>query len=208
MAMQHGSNNLQMVDKLPDLESPAPEHIDYSERSQWLRAAVLGANDGLVSTASLMVGVGAIKTDPKAMLLSGLAGLVAGACSMAIGEFVSVYSQLDIEVAQLERERVGGEKESEGLRLPSPFQAAAASAMAFALGAAVPILAAAFVRTVKVRVGVVAVAATVALVGFGVLGARLGRAPVVRSAARVLVGGWLAMAVTYGLMVLVGSSGI
>ncbi|CAL9197305.1 unnamed protein product, partial [Musa hybrid cultivar] len=76
---------------------------DYSQRAQWLRAAVLGANDGLVSTASLMMGVGAVKGDAKAMIVSGFAGLVAGACSMAIGEFVSVYSQLDIE----QREREG-----------------------------------------------------------------------------------------------------
>lgn len=80
------------------------EEFDYSQRSQWLRAAVLGANDGLVSTASLMVGVGAVKKDDKAMLLSGIAGLFAGACSMAIGEFVSVYSQRDIELAQMKRE--------------------------------------------------------------------------------------------------------
>ena len=79
--------------------------FDYSKRSQWLRAAVLGANDGLVSTASLMMGVGAVKQDIKVMILTGFAGLVAGACSMAIGEFVSVYSQLDIEVAQMKREK-------------------------------------------------------------------------------------------------------
>ena len=66
-----------------------------SKRAQWLRPAVLGANDGLVSTASLMIGVGAVKQDVKAMILTGFAGLVAGACSMAIGEYVSVYSQLD-----------------------------------------------------------------------------------------------------------------
>ncbi|KAM0063936.1 putative Ccc1 family protein [Helianthus debilis subsp. tardiflorus] len=80
------------------------EDFDFSQRGQWLRAAVLGANDGLVSVASLMTGIGAVKEDAKAMILSGFAGLVAGACSMAIGEFVSVYTQLDIEVAQMKRE--------------------------------------------------------------------------------------------------------
>ncbi|KAL4182725.1 hypothetical protein AMTRI_Chr11g94590 [Amborella trichopoda] len=197
-----------------DIEAPAAPNvtttipdIDYFQRSQWLRAAVLGANDGLVSTASLMAGVGALKTDPKAMLLSGLAGLVAGACSMAIGEFVSVYSQVDIEVAQLEREREGAEEEREGMRHPSPSQAALASAVAFALGAAVPILGAAFVRQPGVRVGMVAVAATAAMVGFGVAGAVLGKTPVLRSCARVVVGGWLAMVVTYGLMRAVGTTG-
>lgn len=65
---------------------------------------LLYVNDGLVSTASLMMGVGAVKTDVKATILTGFAGLVAGACSMAIGEFISGYSQLEIEVAQIKRE--------------------------------------------------------------------------------------------------------
>lgn len=73
------------------------------QRAQWLRAALLGANDGLVTVASLMMGVGSIKEDVKAMLLVGFAGLVAGACSMAIGEFVSVCTQRDIETAQMKR---------------------------------------------------------------------------------------------------------
>ncbi|KAJ6673402.1 VACUOLAR IRON TRANSPORTER-LIKE PROTEIN 3 [Salix viminalis] len=91
--------------------------FDYSKRSQWLRAAVLGATDGLVSIGSLMMGVGAVKQDAKAMILTGCAGLVAGACSMAIGEFVSVQSQLDIELAQIKRDnarRATGEPENEG----------------------------------------------------------------------------------------------
>lgn len=182
--------------------------FDYSKRSQWLRAAVLGANDGLVSTASLMMGVGAVKQDVKAMILTGFAGLVAGACSMAIGEFVSVYSQLDIELAQIKRmkERGGGEAKEEGL--PNPVQAAAASALAFSLGAMVPLLAASFIREYKVRLAVVVAAVSLALAVFGWLGAVLGKAPVVRSSARVLVGGWMAMAITFGLTKLIGSSGL
>jgi vacuolar iron transporter family protein len=71
----------------------------------WLRAAVLGANDGIVSTASLIVGVAAAKADHSAILVAGMAGLVAGAMSMAAGEYVSVSSQSDTENADLERER-------------------------------------------------------------------------------------------------------
>lgn len=71
----------------------------------WLRAAVLGANDGIVSTASLIVGVAAAKADHDAILVAGMAGLVAGAMSMAAGEYVSVSSQSDTENADLERER-------------------------------------------------------------------------------------------------------
>ena len=75
-----------------------------TERIGWLRAAVLGANDGIVSTASLIVGVAAA-CRPQRMLLAGVAGLVAGAMSMAAGEFVSVSSQADTERADLARER-------------------------------------------------------------------------------------------------------
>ena len=193
------------------------KEFDYSKRSQWLRAAVLGANDGLVSTASLMMGVGAVKQDIKAMILTGFAGLVAGACSMAIGEFVSVYSQLDIEVAQMKREKqkgeLGGERseeEEDGEKesLPNPLQAAAASALAFSVGAMVPLLAASFIKEYKVRVGVVVGAVSLALVVFGWLGAILGKVPLLRSVLRVLIGGLLAMAITFGLTKLIGSSGL
>jgi VIT1/CCC1 family predicted Fe2+/Mn2+ transporter len=71
----------------------------------WLRAAVLGANDGIVSTASLIVGVAAATADRKAILIAGMAGLVAGAMSMAAGEYVSVSSQADTEQADLSREQ-------------------------------------------------------------------------------------------------------
>ncbi|KNA04610.1 hypothetical protein SOVF_198090, partial [Spinacia oleracea] len=184
------------------------DDLDYSKRSQWLRAAVLGANDGLVSTAALMMGIGAVKQDVKAMILTGFAGLVAGACSMAIGEFVSVYSQLDIEVAQIKREKMrGGEREEveEKENLPNPLQAAFASALAFSLGALVPLSAASFIKDYKVRLGVVVAAVTMALGMFGWLGAFLGKAPVVKASLRVLLGGWLAMAITFGLTKLIGS---
>ena len=79
--------------------------IHRTERIGWLRASVLGANDGIVSTASLIVGVAAAKADHQAILIAGVAGLVAGAMSMAAGEYVSVSSQADTENADLEIER-------------------------------------------------------------------------------------------------------
>lgn len=79
--------------------------IHKIERVSWLRAAVLGANDGIVSTASLIVGVAAASAHKENILLSGVAGLVAGAMSMAAGEYVSVSSQADIENADLAREK-------------------------------------------------------------------------------------------------------
>ena len=74
-------------------------------RIGWLRAAVLGANDGIVSTASLIIGVAAAEASSRSILIAGLAGLVAGAMSMAAGEYVSVHSQADTENAELEREK-------------------------------------------------------------------------------------------------------
>ncbi|GAB4838541.1 hypothetical protein Ancab_028087 [Ancistrocladus abbreviatus] len=194
----------------PDNEVQVPDQL---KRAQWLRAAVLGANDGLLSTASLMMGVGAITKDAKTMILTGIAGLLAGACSMAMGEFVSVYSQYDIELSQLMREskdRNGTQSELEETMkaLPSPFQAAVASAVAFAIGAVVPLLAAGFVRRYVVRLVVVVFTVSAALLGFGWLAAFLGKAPPVKSSLRALVGGWIAMGVTYGLTKLVGSTGI
>ena len=76
-----------------------------TDRVGWLRAAVLGANDGIVSTASLIVGVAASESGRSAVLIAGLAGLVAGAMSMAAGEYVSVHSQADAEKADLDREK-------------------------------------------------------------------------------------------------------
>ncbi|WP_237132293.1 VIT family protein [Pseudohongiella sp. O18] len=94
-------------------------------RSGWLRAAVLGANDGIVSTASLIVGVAAAGADARGILIAGLAGLVAGAMSMAAGEYVSVSSQADIEKADLaqERKELAAEPEQEQAELAGIYQA-------------------------------------------------------------------------------------
>ncbi|KAL7125106.1 hypothetical protein ABFS83_14G093400 [Erythranthe nasuta] len=203
------ANQVQITIPKDNADRNEVEEFDYSQRSQWLRAAILGANDGLVSIASLMMGVGAVKDDVKAMILTGFAGLCAGACSMAIGEFVSVYSQLDIEIAQMKRVAgINGMSEESGKNMPNPFQAAFASAIAFSLGAVVPLLAAAFVTEYEVRLAVVVAATTVMLVVFGWVGAVLGKTRVGRSCGRVLVGGWMAMAITFGLTRLLGASGL
>lgn len=81
------------------------EETHLSERNNWLRAAVLGANDGLISTASLLVGVAAANQSSQALMLTGLAALTAGAFSMAAGEYISVSSQADTEAADLVREQ-------------------------------------------------------------------------------------------------------
>ncbi|XP_058087568.1 vacuolar iron transporter homolog 2-like [Magnolia sinica] len=145
-----------------------------------LRSALLGANEGLVSTTLLMMGIEDLKKDETAMILYGFIGLVAGACNIGIREFIAVY--LDIEVAQMN----------------SPMQAAAVSAHAFFIGGLIPLLTAAFMKTHKV-VGVV-IAVTLALMLFGGLRAKLGRKPIGRCCLMVMVEGWFAMLMNFGLM--------
>jgi len=89
----------------------------YIHRSNWLRAAVLGANDGILSTTSIAIGVAAATDNRPAILLATLAGLVAGALSMAAGEYVSVSSQTDVENADVEREKAELEEDPEAERL-------------------------------------------------------------------------------------------
>ncbi|WP_142784031.1 VIT1/CCC1 transporter family protein [Changchengzhania lutea] len=92
-----------MTEKTEELDNYLDSH--YIHRSNWLRAAVLGANDGILSTASLAIGVAAASAIREPIILATLAGLVAGAISMAAGEYVSVSSQTDIEKADIEREK-------------------------------------------------------------------------------------------------------
>jgi VIT1/CCC1 family predicted Fe2+/Mn2+ transporter len=209
------------------------------ERIGWLRAAVLGANDGIVSTASLVVGVAASSAGRSEVLVAGVAGLVAGALSMAAGEYVSVSSQADTERADMARERTElatqpVEEEDELTNIyvnrgldsalarqvarqltagdalkahardelgftaelaARPLQAALASAGTFAVGAALPILAALLTSTERLSF-VVAGVSLVCLAALGALAARVGGAPAGRGAGRVAFWGALAMAVT------------
>ncbi|WP_425561193.1 VIT1/CCC1 transporter family protein [Microbacterium sediminicola] len=95
-----------MTSKVTEVTHAGEEHgSNVSQRLNWLRAGVLGANDGIVSVASLVVGVAGATTDTPALLLAGVAGLVGGAVSMALGEYVSVSSQRDSERALIEKEK-------------------------------------------------------------------------------------------------------
>ena len=93
---------------MPETTKNIDNYLDnhYIHRSNWLRAAVLGANDGILSTASLAIGVAAASDVRDPIVLATLAGLVAGALSMAAGEYVSVSSQTDVEKADIEREKI------------------------------------------------------------------------------------------------------
>src|SRR5210317_839606 len=93
-----------MNENSQDLDNYLDNH--YIHRSNWLRAAVLGANDGILSTASIAIGVAAATDFREPIILATLAGLVAGALSMAAGEYVSVSSQTDVEKADIQREKI------------------------------------------------------------------------------------------------------
>ncbi len=222
--------------------------MHLSHRSNWLRAAVLGANDGIVSTACLVLGVAASGASGAAIVTAGIAGLAAGALSMAAGEYVSVSSQRDAERAdiQLEQRELLSDPQGElielakiyerrglapalandvaealsrkgaleahardelGLdeqRLARPFQAAWTSALSFTAGAALPLVAVA-VFPQALRIGGTVVVSLIALGWLGDLGARLGGAPKRRASIRIVVWGAVAMAITTGIGVLVGT---
>lgn len=167
------------------------------EKLNRLRAAVLGANDGIVSTAAVVVGVAGATTDSTAIAMSGLAAAVGGAVSMALGEYVSVSSQRDSE-------RVMGFEEHEQV---NPWSAAIASFLSFLLGAVLP-FAAALLAPVAWRVAAIFGVTLVALALTGTLSAKLGDAPVDRAVLRILVGGTLALVATFAVGSLFGATAV
>ncbi len=108
-----------------DPRHPEPHDESLASRLNWLRAGVLGANDGIISTAGLVVGVAGATSNSKSILIAGLAGLVAGALSMAAGEYVSVGTQRDTQTAMLalEREELRDDPESELAELADIYEA-------------------------------------------------------------------------------------
>ncbi len=228
-----------------------PHGGGMATRLNWLRAAVLGANDGIVSTAGLVVGVAGASSSRTAVLTAGLAGLFAGALAMASGEYVSVSSQRDSERAMLalERRELAENPEAEvaelarlyqrrGLapelarhvaerltehdafaahaeaelgidpeQLARPWHAAFASLLSFTVGAVLPLLAITL-SPAQARVIVTVIAVLAALTGTGAASAALGRAPRLPAVLRNVLGGAVAMGVTYGIGSLIGASGI
>ena len=232
----------------PVTAHPGEQHgQSISARLNWLRAGVLGANDGIVSVAGIVVGVAGATADRGTIFTAGIAGLVAGALSMAAGEYVSVSTQRDTEKALLDKERrelqempeeeldeLTGIYRDKGLPaelarevaeeltehdafaahvdaelgldpddLTNPWQAASASASAFVVGALLP-MAAILLPPTGWRVPVTFVAVVLALALTGWASARIGDADRARAVRRNVIGGALAMVVTYGVGLLVG----
>lgn len=238
-------------DPVSDTVHEGEAHAEGVERRlNWLRAGVLGANDGIVSVAALVVGVaGAASTNTTALVTAGVAALVGGALSMALGEYVSVSSQRDSERALIAKEkqelrdmpeeelaeladlyrRRGLSKETADRvaaeltahdalaahlevelqldqdNLVNPWQAAYSSAIAFVVGGVLPLLAI-LLPPPQWRVPVTFAAVLVALAITGTLSARIGGAPVARAVIRLVIGGALALTVTWVIGTLLGTS--
>ncbi|SEM91706.1 VIT family protein [Cryobacterium sp. TMT1-3] len=231
------------------VQAVEPHAAGLASRLNWLRAGVLGANDGIVSVAALVVGVAAATTNSHVILIAGVASLLAGAISMALGEYVSVSSQRDSERALIAKEtwelenepdeelaELAGFYEAKGLSsqtaqqvaieltrhdalaahlevelhiteqdVSNPWHAAYASAIAFTVGAALPLLAV-LLPPAEYRIGATFVAVLIALVVTGWLSAHLGSSPKPRAIARIVIGGILALAVTYVIGALIGGN--
>ena len=249
----HGGMSSPVDPTLSDAPEPGQhDHEPHDEsigvRLNALRAAVLGANDGIVSVAGLVMGVAGATTDRQTIFVAGLAGLVAGALSMAAGEYVSVSTQRDTERALIEKESRELEEEPEdelaelaemyrekglskelatqvatqltahdALRshldvelgidpddLTNPWHAAWASMISFTVGALLPLLTIMlFVPSLRIVVTVVAVGLALALTGF--VSARTGDSDPRRAILRNVVGGLLAMGVTYAIGTIAGT---
>ena len=231
-------------------------HVELTDgvtnsKLNWLRAAVLGANDGIVSTSAVILGVAGASNSKSFMLTAGVASLVAGALSMAVGEYVSVSTQRDTEKALLEKERielatVPAEEleelisiyERKGLsrqtaeivgkeltahdafsahvevelgidpnNLTKPLSAAYASGLSFISGAIIPILAVLITPT-SYSIPMTFVAVIIALIITGSLSAHVGGAKKMTAVVRVVLGGVIAMVVTFGIGKLFGVAGI
>jgi VIT1/CCC1 family predicted Fe2+/Mn2+ transporter len=235
---------------MSDLQHALEPHAPgLASRLNWLRAGVLGANDGIVSVAALIVGVAAATSNTGTILVAGVASLLAGAISMALGEYVSVSSQRDTEHALIAKERFELETmpdeelaelaemyQRKGLApetarqvaveltahdalaahlevelhistddVSNPWHAALASALSFTIGAVLPLLSA-LLPPAEWRIPATFVAVLVALVITGWLSAQLGRSPKPRAISRVVIGGMLALGVTWAIGALIGTA--
>lgn len=225
---------------MTDKFSIKPHKNNHVSKLNWLRAAVLGANDGIVSIAGLVLGVAGASADEKTVFTAGIAGILAGSISMGVGEYISVSSSKDVEKALLEREKDRlknyAQEELEELisiyerkglsrktseivaeeltafdplkahfdaelgidpnNLTNPWHAAIASSLSFIAGAIIPFIAILIPPTgIKIQVSFLAV--ILALVLTGALSAGAGGANKLKAVIRVVMGGVLAMIVTY-----------
>ncbi|UAJ77851.1 VIT family protein [Leifsonia sp. ZF2019] len=240
-----------MAESTTPRQHPGEPHREgLAQRLNWLRAGVLGANDGIVSVAAVVVGVAGATPATPAILTAGLAALVGGAISMALGEYVSVSSQRDSEHALIAKERrelaempeeefeeLVGLWEAKGLQpqtarqvatelterdalsahlsvelgidqddVVSPWHAALASAVAFTIGGILPLLTILLPEALRIPVTFVVVLVALAITGY--VAAWIGGSPRGRAMLRVVIGGALALAATFAIGAMLGTTGV
>ena len=231
---------MQDADDLPDVIQTSSGRI--LSTLNWLRAGVLGSNDGIISTAAIIFGVAGASAQHSTLILAGIAAIAAGALSMAAGEYVSVSTQRDLELAELERQKFDLESDPErelqvlarlfeqrgvtpnialevsrqmsakdalsvharaelGIdpeAVTNPWVAALASLLAFTLGGLVPIIPV-VIAPPDLAIWISGIAVVIALALTGGIAARLGHMPAAPSIARNVIGGILAVGITYGV---------
>jgi VIT1/CCC1 family predicted Fe2+/Mn2+ transporter len=230
------------------IEEFVHEEQRHAQRLNVLRAGVLGANDGIVSIAALVVGVAAANPTHGVIATAGFAGMAAGALSMAVGEYVSVHSQRDAEESQLKRERGWHEARPEwemeqlvrlhmdtgmsekvarlaakeqtshdplgaharahlGIdpyELVSPAHAGVSSLLAFTVGGTAPILSI-LLAPAGIRIPLTIAIVLLSLATTGAISAKIAESPFPRAILRNVIGGSIALAITYGIGALVGT---
>ena len=240
-----------MTNQINEQTHNEPHAQSNNVRLNWLRAAVLGADDGIVSTAGIVVGVAGATNSSLAIITAGIAGIVAGSLSMAAGEYVSVSSQKDSEKALLKKERqelidfpeqelkeleqiylqkgltkstaklvakelterdafaahVDAELGIDPDNLTNPMHAAVASALSFLSGSIIPIVAI-IIAPSRYKIVITFVSVVIALAITGSLSAHAGGSGKRRATLRVVIGGVIAMIVTFGIGRLIGMSGL
>jgi len=226
-----------------------PHRVSHLSKLNWLRAGVLGANDGIVSIAALLVGVAAATQAIEPLIIAGVAGLAAGAISMGLGEYVSVSSQRDSELSLIAKEKqelidqpevelaeLATLYEHKGLsaataklvaqeltdhdpirahleaelnilesHIVNPWAAALSSIVSFLAGAMLPFLSV-LLAAPDFRIAATVAASLIALGATGAAGAYLGGSRLLPAVIRVIIGGALALAVTWGIGTLLGTS--
>ena len=226
-----------------------PHRVSHLSKLNWLRAGVLGANDGIVSIAALLVGVAAATSAIEPLIIAGVAGLAAGAISMGLGEYVSVSSQRDSELSLIAKEKqelidqpevelaeLATLYEHKGLsaataklvaqeltdhdpirahleaelnilesHIVNPWAAALSSIVSFLAGAMLPFVSV-LLAAPDFRIAATVAASLIALGATGAAGAYLGGSRLLPAVIRVIIGGALALAVTWGIGTLLGTS--
>jgi hypothetical protein len=226
-----------------------PHRVSHLSKLNWLRAGVLGANDGIVSIAALLVGVAAATSAIEPLIIAGVAGLAAGAISMGLGEYVSVSSQRDSELSLIAKEKqelidqpevelaeLATLYEHKGLsaataklvaqeltdhdpirahleaelnilesHIVNPWAAALSSIVSFLAGAMLPFLSV-LLAAPDFRIAATVAASLIALGATGAAGAYLGGSRMLPAVIRVIIGGALALAVTWGIGTLLGTT--